>query len=87
MDVLGGWGVSQVNAALSAIGGIAAILSQIAVEWVTKLCILIWESLNGGSQMGAQGHSLQFARDRLQLCTFVALLGPFSRGTFVTKWR
>ena len=35
--VLGG--VSQVNAALSAMGryrGLAAILSQIAVEWVTK---------------------------------------------------
>ena len=35
-------GVSQVKAALSAIGryrGIAAILSQIAVEWVTKMAM------------------------------------------------
>ena len=31
------------------------------------------ESLSGGSQMGAQGHSLQFAHNRLQLCPFGAL--------------
>ena len=29
--------------------------------------------------MGAQGHSLQFAHNRLQLRTFVAFLGPFLR--------
>ena len=40
-----------------------------------------WGLSNGG------GHSLQFAHNRLQLCTFVALLGPFFRRTFVGKWR
>ena len=29
----------------------------------------------------------QFAHSHLQLCTFVALLGPFLRGTFVVEWR
>ena len=34
---------------------------------------------------GAWGHSLQFLHNRLQWCTFVALLGPFLRGTFVAN--
>ena len=35
--------------------------------------------------MGAEGHSLQFAHNRLQLCTFVAFLGRFLRGNFRLK--
>ena len=35
------------------------------------------ESLNGGSQMEAKGHSLQFAHTRPQLCTSVAFWAPF----------
>ena len=31
--------------------------------------------------MGAQGHSLRFAHNRPQLCTFVAFLDPFLRGS------
>ena len=59
--------------------------AQIASDF--KSNPLARESLNGGSQMGAQGHTLQFAHNRLQLCTFVAVLGPFLRGTFVARWR
>ena len=35
--------------------------------------------------MGAYGQSLQFAHNRLSLCTFVALLGPLSGGDFRRK--
>ena len=35
------------------------------------------DSLNGSSQMGASGHSLQFAHHRLQLSPFLAFLAPF----------
>ena len=41
-----------------------------------QLCTFV-ASPNGGSQMGAQGQTLQFARNRVQLCTFV---GPSLRG-------
>ena len=35
--------------------------------------------------MGTQAHTLQFAHNRLQLCSFVPFLGPFLRGNFRRK--
>ena len=40
------------------------------------------ESPNVGSQMGAEGHSLQLVHNRLRLCTHVAFLGPFCTDNF-----
>ena len=49
-----------------------------------KFRSIFGESLNGGSQMAL--HSLQFAHDRLQLWTFVALnFVPLSKGNFRRK--
>ena len=60
---------------------------------ISKRCCTIWGGVSQTSRKsrwglsnGAQGHSLQFAHNRPQLCTFVAFLGgPFLRGIFVNR--
>ena len=63
------------------------ILTKPLIHWI-GLPPFHWKPLCGKAQMGAlkwglEPLSLQFVHNRLQLCTVVALLEPFLRGTIV----
>ena len=52
---------------------------------ITDAIFKPWESLNGGSQMGAEGHSSAICAQSSTIVRFCGRVGPFLRGTFVAK--